>query len=80
MKKPARPEPLPPASPKLELNARVDLHLHNIAFGGALKKYTPPEHAERLIQAGHVRQAVGGLMITEDGHDELMRQMTGDIG
>lgn len=43
------------------------MHLRNIVRGGLMRKYTPDHVEDRLLESGHIRRAVGGLMPTRNG-------------
>ena len=48
-------------------------HLHNLAYGGLLRSKTPDDVAEKLIQDGYARRAVGGLVATDAAHQMLVQ-------
>lgn len=61
--------------PKPKLAAKLGKeeaeHLHNIMYGGLMRKVTPAHIEAQLIKQGHIRRAVGGLMPTEAGFKAL---------
>lgn len=55
----------------MQLDAEHMGHLINIGTGGLMRIVTPDEVSDKLITAGYVRMAVGGLVITKTGHEVL---------
>lgn len=47
-------------------------HLTNLCFGGLMRTKTPDDVAEKLIQQGYARHAVGGLVATDAAHQLLV--------
>lgn len=41
--------------------------LYTVARGGMLQPNIPPQHRDRLVSLGLVREGLGGLVITPEG-------------
>lgn len=47
-------------------------HIKNIAYGGLLRTITPDDVADKLVQDGYARRAIGGLVATDTAHQFLI--------
>ena len=46
-------------------------HLENLAYNGLMRTVIPEDVVEHFIQTGYARNAVGGLIATDQAHEAL---------